>query len=157
MNSQVVHKFEELRETQQVARVSFDPHAVVLRGVYQDELSAHRARKVWRSTLSVNFLLDEGEDITLIVHSDLERGEFQLTCNFLSACARYSFWRLTNDQAPEAQYLIETAHIPFCESKYEELMGAHDLSERPHHVQTREPVKPTLWRKAAEFVRQIVR
>lgn len=107
--------------------VAFNASALTIRGVYGDELSAYRAKRVWAQTLSVTFLLEDGVDFDLWVSEAQER--FLLTCQFTSACARYAFWRLTNDQAPEAQYLLETGHIPDCEARFEEFVHAPDMVE----------------------------
>lgn len=107
--------------------ISFDPDEISLRGVYADQLSAYRAKKIWVETLESCFLLAHGQDFTVGVRSSLEKSEFNLTCQFDSACARYAFWRLTNHQAPEAQYLIETAHIPASNSRHEDFLFAPDM------------------------------
>lgn len=121
--------------------VVFDAEAIILEGTYEDELSLFRARKIWRGVLETNFLLDEGYDFRFGVLSKLSEGRFALTCRFLSACGRYAFWRLINHQAPEAQYLIETAHIPHCESRHDDMLSAPDLGpsilpERAHSGST---------------------
>ena len=103
---------ELITEIEAMDGVCFDPNGLALHGLYSDELSAHRARKGWVETLESSFFLETGEDFELKVHGDLGRGRFVLSCEFLSASARYAFWRLTHQQAPEAQYLIETAHVP---------------------------------------------
>jgi len=95
--------------------VCFDAERVVLEGYYNDELSAHRAKRVWKDTLLNYFLLEPGHDFKLQIRFESGQKRYSLTCAFMTACARYSFWRLTNDQTPEAQYLIETAHIPQCD------------------------------------------
>jgi hypothetical protein len=107
--------------------VCFDPENVRLEGFYGDQISAYRARRMWVEALERCFLLDLGHDFEVTVHSDLPNSRFKLRCEFVTACARYAFWRLTNQQAPEAQYLIETGHIPRCESHYEEFTSAPDL------------------------------
>jgi hypothetical protein len=107
------------------AGVCFDPDNVTLEGVYADELSTFRARKCWVEALENHFLLEVEHDFLLLV--ERKGDEFQLRCEFLTACARYAFWRLTNNQAPEAQYIIETAHIPKGESQFERFMQAPDL------------------------------
>lgn len=107
--------------------VCFDPDSVTLEGWYSDELAAHRAKRSWVATLGEHFLLDEEEDFICQVNQNNERRYFYLRCEFITACARYAFWRLTNSQAPEAQYLIETAHIPDAESHYSELLSAPDM------------------------------
>jgi hypothetical protein len=95
--------------------LQFDVHALSLHGVYSDELSAHRAKRSWIRSLDQNFLLDRGSDYEMLMSSDLDQGRFCVKCNFTSACGRYAFWRLVNNQAPEVQYLLETAHVPTCD------------------------------------------
>ncbi len=112
--------------TKQSDCVMFDSDLVTLIGVYSDEISAHRARKLWMETFADSFLLESKSDYTIVVSRD-ESGKFLLNCVFESACGRYAFWRLTNNQAPEAQYIIETAHIPLCDSHQEEIIHAPDL------------------------------
>jgi len=107
--------------------VCFDPDNVSLRGCYSDELSAHRAKRLWVETLENCFLLEEGHDFSVRVRASLEKAQFVLVCEFGTACARYAFWRLTNNQAPEAQYVIETAHIPVCDSRQEDILRAPDM------------------------------
>lgn len=107
--------------------VFFDPEEATLEGTYLDELSAFRAKRVWTETLETNFLLQPTLDFSFKVESDVESRKFVLRCDFSTACGRYAFWRLTRNQAPEAQYLIETAHIPQCESRHEDMLVAPDL------------------------------
>ncbi len=107
--------------------VLFDPENVRLEGAYNDELSAFRAKRVWVEALERCFLLDSDHDFDIRVSSSVDEGRFVLRCDFETACARYAFWRLTNQQAPEAQYMIETAHIPRGESRHEEFLEAPDL------------------------------
>lgn len=123
-SSQVISLTAEILETEGVC---FDPDNVTLQGRYSDELSAFRAKKVWIETLEDNFLLENKHDISVAISPDLENHVFTLTCTFLTACARYAFWRLTNSQAPEVQYIIETAHIPLCDSRHDDLLRAPDL------------------------------
>lgn len=110
--------------------VTFDPQETSLQGSYVDELSAYRARKGWAEALEAHFLLDAEQDFQTEVKSDLDRNVFTLNCYFHSACARYAFWRLTNNQAPEAQYLIETAHIPQCEAHLDDFIRAPDMMSK---------------------------
>ncbi|RIL09653.1 MAG: hypothetical protein DCC75_06030 [Proteobacteria bacterium] len=124
---------ELTREMAFPGEVVFDPEAVTLIGTYGDELSVHRAKKTWSETLQRSFLLDRGYDYEFQINSDLSYGSFKLTCQFKSACARYAFWRLTNEQAPEAQYIIETAHIPNSDTGQSELSGAGDLRSVLEH------------------------
>jgi len=106
--------------------VTFDADNVILRGIYSDEISAFRARKMWIETFESSFLLELNHDYKLRVKID-ENGKYTLICEFFTACARYAFWRITNNQAPEAQYIIETAHIPVCDSRQNEILHAPDL------------------------------
>jgi hypothetical protein len=108
-----------------VADVIFDVDTLTLAGIYNDELSAHRAKKRWAQTLQDCFLLDTDTDIRIEVKSDRENLRFLLSCEFLSSCARYAFWRLTNNHVPEAAYLLEIAHIP--ESINQDLSQGADL------------------------------
>jgi hypothetical protein len=107
--------------------VCFDPEHVTLEGGYADQLSAYRARKIWAETLAQSFLLERDHDFKLSVIELTNCCRYALRCQFLTACARYAFWRLTNNQAPEAQYIIETAHIPHAEARQEEFWTAPDL------------------------------
>lgn len=111
--------------------VCFDPDRVSLEGVYKDELSAYRAKRVWIETLESTFLLDHNHDLAFMIGEYTDGDRYFLSCQFATACARYAFWRLTNHQAPEAQYIIETAHIPDCELRQEEILFAPDM--RPVH------------------------
>ncbi len=91
--------------------VVFEPNHALLVGVYKDELSAYRARKEWLATLHEGFLLEAGEDLTLTIAPTPGGEWFILSCTFVSATARYAFWRITRGQAPEEQYRIESAHV----------------------------------------------
>lgn len=110
------------------AGVCFDPESIRLDGYYPDEISAHRAKRVWTEALEGHFLLEQSEDFDMqVLRSESNEEFFRLSCNFKTACARYAFWRLTNSQAPEAQYVIETAHIPRAESQSESFLFAPDM------------------------------
>lgn len=124
-NNQVSSELKIGRQKYLEDGVTFNPDQVTLQGIYSDELSAHRAKKTWIETLEGAFILENRTDIDLAIR-DTDAG-YLLECHFLTACARYAFWRLTNNQAPEAQYIIETAHIPLCESRHEEIMTAPDM------------------------------
>lgn len=115
------------REVSFPGDLTFDPDALSLQGEYGDELSAYRARKCWIETLETCFLLDRGTDYKIKAVSDATTGSFKISCVFESACGRYAFWRLTNHQAPEAQYLLETAHIPSSDAGVTDMIGAPDL------------------------------
>lgn len=81
----------------------YDADAILLAGKYTDELSAHRARREWRDILGSYFLLDESRDYEFWIQSDVQQDYFVVHCSFVSACGRYAFWRLVNQQAPEAE------------------------------------------------------
>jgi len=142
--------------------VCFDPDNVILQGIYQDELSAYRAKRRWEETFSSHFLLDSEQDFNLEVKGNLHEGKFILTCRFLTACGRYAFWRITNNQAPETQYIIETAHIPVCSSRHEDILCApdlHSIYEEPLILSTGElqellfpPKKSRFW----EWLKRII-
>ena len=117
----------ELNESIDSEGVTFDPEEISLHGCYRDEISAHRAKKLWIETLETNFILDNEYDFFMDVQELGDGHGFLLSCEFQTASARYAFWRLTNNQAPEAQYVIETAHIPYCESRHEDILRAPDL------------------------------
>lgn len=90
----------------------YDADRLVLEGAYLDEITAYRARKRWIQTLETNFLLEDSHDFRIKVRVDPDAEHYQVRCDFLSACGRYAFWRLTHHQAPEVQYMLETAHLP---------------------------------------------
>ncbi len=90
----------------------YDPERITLEGAYSDQVTAYRARRRWIRTLEMNFLLEEKHDFVVKVVTDQMEGNYRVRCDFLTACGRYAFWRLTHNQAPEVQYLIETAHLP---------------------------------------------
>jgi hypothetical protein len=90
----------------------YDPERLIVEGVYQDEVTAYRARRRWIEALEKNFLLEESLDFSLKVRCSRGGRNFRVRCDFLTACGRYAFWRLTHHQAPEVQFLLETAHLP---------------------------------------------
>jgi hypothetical protein len=99
------------------APVHFDFERLSIRGVYGDQLSAYRAKRTWTEAFQDQFLLDNEHDFRLFVVSNVEQQSFVLSCEFLSACGRYAFWRLTHNQAPDVQYAVETGHLPHCSAK----------------------------------------
>jgi hypothetical protein len=107
--------------------VCFDPQEITLEGAYFDEISAYRAKRVWTSVLESSFLLESRHDFTMTVARGVGLDCYVLRCDFTSACGRYAFWRLTHNQAPEAQYVIETAHIPNAEAHHRAFLNAPDL------------------------------
>ena len=113
--------------TQPQSGVCFDPDAICLMGIYRDEIAVFRARRRWSEILEASFALKAEEDYCFETRALIDSNEFRLVCRFNSPCGRYAFWRLTNAQAPEAQYEIETAHIPDSPSKNIEMVLAPDL------------------------------
>jgi hypothetical protein len=83
--------------------LTYDADSVMLIGKYNDELSAHRGKKQWVEVLNSYFLLEPDRDYEMWVTSSAGDGYFAISCCFLSACGRYAFWRLVNQQAPEAE------------------------------------------------------
>ncbi len=91
----------------------YDAERLILEGAYLDEITAYRARRRWIQTFEMNFLLEGDHDFRLKVIFEDESHRFFVRCTFLTACGRYAFWRLTHHQAPEVQFMLETAHLPF--------------------------------------------
>ncbi len=123
----------------------FDADGVTLIGKYGDELSAYRARRRWVDILHRYFLLEKKRDYELSVLSCPENDYFALNCFFISACGRYAFWRLINDQSPEAEtQLAENseldeeqmnycAELPFEEADFiDQLPWILDAGETKH-------------------------
>ncbi len=90
----------------------YDSERLMLEGVYLDEITAYRARKGWIEAFEINFLLEERVDFRVRVARQEGGTRFCVMCEFLTACGRYAFWRLTHHQAPEVQFVLETAHLP---------------------------------------------
>ncbi len=90
----------------------YDSDRLTLSGVYLDEITAYRARKRWIEALEINFLLEERHDFAIKVRAAHGGKLYKVRCDFQTACGRYAFWRLTHHQAPEVQFLLETAHLP---------------------------------------------
>lgn len=115
----------------------YDPERLVIEGVYQDELTAYRARRRWIEALEKNFLLEDTLDFSLKVKRSRSGRNFRVRCEFLTACGRYAFWRLTHHQAPEVQFLLETAHLPHSIPSFSDMEddceadngGLHDLND----------------------------
>ncbi len=103
--------FSDLTVTKGDQGLIFDAEGVTLVGRFSDELSAYRARKQWREVLKTYFLLEEQRDYDMSVMSSPENGYNLLSCFFTSACGRYAFWRLINDQAPEAEEKLGEANL----------------------------------------------
>jgi hypothetical protein len=102
----------ESRNSEKLLGLWYDPDRLMLEGVYNDEVTAYRARKRWINALERHFLLEDSLDFNLIVNNAQDSSYYKVRCDFLTACGRYAFWRLTHHQAPEVQCLLETAHLP---------------------------------------------
>jgi len=107
--------------------VRFDPETFALAGCYSDELAVYRARRGWREALEHHFVLEKDQDFTLEILPDTSLERFYIRCEFVSASGRSAFWRIIHHEAPEAQCLIETAHIPLTDSNFEALLAAPDM------------------------------
>ena len=81
----------------------YDADRVTLIGKYSDELSTHRAKKNWVDLFSSYFLLEPERDYAIKVETSLTDSHYVINCTFTSACGRYAFWRLVNQQAPDAE------------------------------------------------------
>jgi hypothetical protein len=106
----------------------YDAERLILEGAYLDEITAYRARRRWIETFEMNFLLEASHDFGIKVVPQDEDGRFFVRCAFLTACGRYAFWRLTHHQAPDVQFLLETAHLPFaavCPSRIDSFVSEH--------------------------------
>ncbi len=102
-----------IAETPEGLGLWYDAERLILEGAYLDEITAYRARRRWIQTFETNFLLEGDHDFRLKVVFEDEGSRFFVRCTFLTACGRYAFWRLTHHQAPEVQFMLETAHLPF--------------------------------------------
>jgi len=90
--------------------LTYNPDQISIEGAYADELSVQRVKKTWCTILETDFLLIPKTDFELQKEQNSDTGNFTIKCCFTSACGRYAFWRLLNEQAPEVQFLLETAH-----------------------------------------------
>jgi hypothetical protein len=99
-------------ETSLQEGISFNPSDMRLIGIYADQLSAYRAKKVWINEFEEKFLLEFAYDYTLKVAADHQQKKYLIECEFLSSCGKYAFWRLIHNQALDVQEAIENAHLP---------------------------------------------
>lgn len=124
-------------------RLTYDAEGVSLIGKYADEISAHRAKRVWKNVLGNSFLLDEGRDYELWITGSISEQNFVVSCSFLSACGRYAFWRLINEQAPDAEMKLrgespQDKKMPafYTESNEEKAPWILRLSDELENVET---------------------
>lgn len=109
----------------------YDADTITLLGKYSNELSAHRAKRSWIELLNSYFLLEPERDYELFVESIIEEQHFVINCFFTSACGRYAFWRLVNQQAPEAEAqlgLTITRNKSVFEGDFDELDEASECT-----------------------------
>lgn len=140
--------------------LNYDSESIAVDGRYADELSAFRARRAWTEILETNFLLERDHDYSLETASHLNEQRFHLRCTFMTACGRYAFWRLINDQAPEIQYLLETAHVPNIEGRLETILRDADPESELFRVSVHTHVtvpKQGLITKAVGWLRAVAR
>jgi len=141
--------------------VRFDPETSALAGVYTDELAVHRAKRGWCQVLESHFVLERGQDFTLEIVEDPNTRRYLMRCEFVSACGKSAFWRITNHQAPETQCIIETAHIPISDSLFEALVAAPDMRplepEEPFIPGWREVQRTSRFERLAARFRRLVR
>lgn len=140
----------------------YDPDRLIIEGIYCDELTAYRARRRWIEALKVHFLLDDGEDFSLKVKLLRSNRHFKVQCNFLTACGRYAFWRLTHHQALEVQCILETAHLPraLCSLSVDTLADDREFQlevELPEHPRPAESELSTdrAWMRAVKSIQQL--
>ncbi len=103
--------------------ISYDLTLYTITGTYDDEISLFRAKKFWAQAFNDVFLLEKKYDFNFKLKKDLNK--FQLICSFVSACGRYAFWRINNNQNPEVKYLIEISHMPFIFQNYDEIINGY--------------------------------
>lgn len=115
-----------VRELPYFEGVCFDADTDTLHGNYTDELSAYRARKGWKESLRLTFGLEDGFDFISVIETS-NHNTYVVSCRFISASGKYAFWKITNNRSPESQYVIETAHIPVCDNRYEDILKAPDM------------------------------
>ena len=87
----------------------YDAEQAKLLARYGNQMAAYRARKEWSVILDAFFLLEAERDFSLELRENAASREYMLECNFVSACGRYAFWRLINQQAPEAEKKLRAA------------------------------------------------
>lgn len=133
----------------------YDAERLMLEGVYLDEVTAYRARKGWIEAFEANFLLEERIDFRVRVVSNPQPGRFSVVCEFLTACGRYAFWRLTHHQAPEVQFILETAHLPAFTGIPEGPITFGSLETRGHDERPRAGRDEEAQREVWERIRDI--
>lgn len=103
--------------------VSYSSEKYIIMGEYSNELLLFRAKKFWALVLQDTFLLENITDFKFQVKKNSKLNIYNLICTFKSACGRYAFWRISNDQNPEVKYIIETAHLTSTADNYDSLLN----------------------------------
>lgn len=118
---------ELIKKVNANAPLTFYLDDIAMSASYPDELSAHRARKVWRDILIRVYLLEDESDYRLEVVKDADK--FALVCDFISSCGHYAFWRLSHKQASHVEEELCLAHLPTVNSSPEEFSLNVDLGQ----------------------------
>ena len=93
--------------------LAFHADGAALIIAFSDELAAYRARKVWTETFRNYFLLERDRDYEIWVSQTAQEDDcFVLSACFVSACGRYAFWRLINQQCPEVEKRLMGIRLP---------------------------------------------
>ena len=103
--------------------VSYIPETYKIVGEYSNEIYLFRAKKFWKMALQDTFLLETGTDFQFQIKKNAKMNVYTLTCTFKSACGRYAFWRVNNNQNPEAKYIIESAHLTQTADNYDAILN----------------------------------
>lgn len=115
-----------LKENEKVipyGSISYAQETFEIVGEYKDEVSLYRAKKFWKMAFADIFLLENNHDFKFKIKKDRTSSKFTLTCEFITACGRYAFWRINNNQNPEVKCVIETSHLPNIFQDYEEMIN----------------------------------
>lgn len=133
--------------------LTYNPDQVTIEGLYSDELSQYRAKKTWCTILETDFLLIPDADFQFQLKHNQESNQYGIACSFTSACGRYAFWRLINEQVPEVQFLLETAHISH---RYRDISSLIEGMESPAPAKEK-PLLKSLGKGVEDAIEQIKR
>ena len=100
-----IRSSEEINNT-----ITYNTDNISIISQFGDEMSVYRCRRTWTEILSNHFLLEKDRDFKMSISAS--ESPFILTCEFNSACGRYAFWRLINQQAPEAENKLINSGYP---------------------------------------------
>jgi hypothetical protein len=86
---------------------------------------------------------------------------YKVRCDFQTACGRYAFWRLTHHQAPEVQFLLETAHLPYVGIDDFERVSCSDAEDfvplGPPEVSKASGNRSGTWEQAVRMMRSLAK